>query len=78
MTDRIGDMEETEQELEKALQAVHNKWASTAADVKTLSITPFKKDIHVDLFGIGWIPYWDVLVNNEQLILPAAIQGARL
>ena len=74
----VEDMEATEKEVEQALQAVQDKWANMAADVQELSITPFKKDIHVDLFGIGWIPYWDVLVNNEQLILPASPQGARL
>jgi hypothetical protein len=77
LSNLIQDMDETEAEMETALQAVQDKWAGIAADVQQLSITPYKKDINVDLFGIGWVPYWDVLINGQPVILPASGQGMR-
>lgn len=68
----LGDMDETEAAMEEALQAVQDKWAAISGEVKELSITPYKKDILVDLFGIGWVPYWDVLINGRSEILPAS------
>jgi hypothetical protein len=87
-TDRVGlseqqlaavlqEMDQTEAEMEKALRAVEKKWSDIAADVQELALTPLKKNIHVDLFGIGWVPYWDVLVNGQPVILPASGQVDR-
>jgi len=41
-----------------------------AADVQNYTITPLKKDIQVELFGIGWIPFYFVEVNGQPLLLP--------
>jgi vacuolar-type H+-ATPase subunit H len=60
-----------EQEFQGALQQVNDKWAKIAVQNEDYLITPFKKDITVDLFGIGWIPHWYVDVNGQPLLLPA-------
>jgi hypothetical protein len=73
----IDDLDDTEAEMEQALQAVQEKWANIAADVQELAITPYKKDIHVELFGLGWVPYWDVIINGQTVVLPATEIGSR-
>jgi hypothetical protein len=65
------EMSETEQEFEAQLKATNDKWARIAAEEQEYLITPYKKDILVDLFGIGWIPYWYVELNGQPTLLNA-------
>jgi hypothetical protein len=70
--DRIqGEMDELENRFERELQAVNEKWVQIANDIQEYMVTPYKKDIHMELFGIGWLPYWYVHINNQPLMLPA-------
>ena len=72
----IADMlEATEQEMEESLQAIDDKWRKALQDVQETPITPYKKDISFILFGIGWVPYWDVSINSTPAILPASSSG---
>jgi hypothetical protein len=59
------------QEYEAAVHALNERWAKIATSIEQYQITPYKKDINVDLFGIGWLPFWYVWVNNQPLLLPA-------
>ena len=34
-------------------------------------VTPYKKDIYLGVFGIGWKPNWLVQVNGQLTIIPA-------
>jgi len=69
---RIQDeMVSLEEEYEHQLQAINDNWAKVANDVQEYTITPYKKDIHVELFGIGWIPYWFVAIDNQPVFISA-------
>jgi hypothetical protein len=59
------------QEFEAAVRNVNEKWAKVATTIEEQIITPYKKDITVDLFGIGWIPYWYAEINGQPLLLAA-------
>jgi ribonucleotide monophosphatase NagD (HAD superfamily) len=63
-------MQETQQKFEQEIAAVNDKWAKIAATSQDYVITPYKKDIQVELFGIGWIPYYYAEVNGQALLLP--------
>ncbi|MBZ0289155.1 MAG: hypothetical protein K8I30_16160, partial [Anaerolineae bacterium] len=65
------EMQRLEGEFEAQLKQVNEKWARAAADVQSYPITPFKKDIHVELFGIGWLPHWYIEINQQPLLIPA-------
>jgi hypothetical protein len=65
------EMDKLEQQFEQQLKAVNDKWAKAAADIQEHLITAYKKDIQIDLFGVGWLPHWYVDVNNQPLLLPA-------
>ena len=71
----IGDMEQEaaalQGEFQEVVRSVNEKWAQIGAQVEEYTITPYKKDISVDLFGIGWIPFWYASVNGQSLLLPA-------
>ena len=62
---------ELEQQFEQELHQLNERWASIANTVEDYLITPYKKDIHVELFGIGWIPHWFAMVNGQPVMIPA-------
>lgn len=65
------EMNRVELEFEAQLKAVNDKWARAAADIQEYTVTAFKKDIHIELFGIGWLPHWYIQINNQPLLIPA-------
>jgi hypothetical protein len=71
----IADIEEQidriQQQFEAEIHAVNEKWARAAAEVQPYVITPYKKDIQTELFGVGWIPHYYAEVNGQPLLLPA-------
>jgi hypothetical protein len=60
-----------QQKFEAEIQNVNNKWAKVAAEVQEYIITPLKKDIQIELYGIGWVPNYYAEVNGQPLLLPA-------
>ena len=60
-----------EQEYEDKLKQINDKWAQIANDYQDYNITPYKKDISVDLYGIGWLPHWYVLSNGQPILVSA-------
>ncbi len=65
------EMDELEQRFQQELRQVNEKWAAIAADTQDHLITPYKKDIHIELFGVGWVPFYYTEVSGQQVLLPA-------
>ncbi|MGB1289027.1 MAG: hypothetical protein ACPG7F_21010, partial [Aggregatilineales bacterium] len=65
------DMFDIEQEYEQKLSQMNDNWAQIANQIEEYTISPYKKDIHVELFGIGWIPHYYVNVNGQTHWIPA-------
>lgn len=63
------EIEDLQAEIEDAIDAIEEKWASVASDVTDVPITPYKKDIVADLFGVAWLPYHMVEENGRLLEL---------
>jgi hypothetical protein len=70
IADLEDQMDAAKTKFEAEIQSVNDRWAKVATDVQDYTITPLKKDIQVELFGIGWIPYYFVEVNGQPLLLP--------
>ena len=64
-------MDQITREMEAALQAVNEKWTRAAAEAEEHKIAPFKKNIYLELFGVGWLPFWYTVLNNQPVLLPA-------
>jgi hypothetical protein len=62
---------ELKAEAQSEFQAVAARWASAAQDVQELRLTPKKADILVELFGLGWVPHWQMNLGGQELNLPA-------
>lgn len=71
----IGELErqmgDLEREYEGKLDEINRKWERIAQDIQDYVITPFKKDISVDMFGIGWVPGYYYDLGGRPLIVPA-------
>lgn len=66
-----AEMDALEERFEQELRQVNEKWAAAANDLQEHVITPFKKDIQMELFGVGWLPHWYATINGQAVLLPA-------
>ncbi|MEQ8673977.1 MAG: DUF87 domain-containing protein [Aggregatilineales bacterium] len=70
--DRVQqDMQSLEQEFEGVLNQVNEKWVKIASNTQEYVISPYKKDIQLEMFGIGWIPYWYSVINGQASLIAA-------
>lgn len=70
--DTEDEIERKQQELQTSLKDVNDKWAKIAANVEETKLTPYKKDITLEIYGIGWIPMWYTVLNGQATMLPAS------
>lgn len=66
-----AEMDALQQRFEYELQQVNAKWKQIAGTVEEVRITPFKKDIHPELFGLCWMPEYLLTINGMQAKLKA-------
>jgi hypothetical protein len=63
--------EAVKREAQAAFESSQSKWAAAAHDIKELRVTPRRSDILVELFGLGWLPYWEITVDGTPVELSA-------
>jgi phage host-nuclease inhibitor protein Gam len=78
VADLENQIESTQQELQRVLIAINDKWAKVAMSVEETKLTPYKKDIALEVYGIGWIPTWYIVLNGQAVMLPAFGGGSRV
>ena len=66
-----AQMKNLEHQFSSQLEEINDRWARVAADIQEQAVSPLKRDIQPELFGIGWLPHWYVAVNGQPLLLPA-------
>jgi len=67
----VRQMEDLEAEYRTVMQQTMDKWARIATQIEELPITPFKKDIAVSMFGIGWLPHYYAPAPGQPLLVSA-------
>jgi hypothetical protein len=65
------EIEDLEKEKNQAIEELKEKWVAAAAEISEIPVAPYKKDIHVSLFGIAWFPYHLVQSDGRIFELPA-------
>jgi hypothetical protein len=66
-----AQLDETQYRMEQELAQINDKWGKIATLVEDYRLTPYKKDIYLGVFGIGWRPNWLVVVNGQPTLIPA-------
>ena len=65
------EIEELEKERIESIEEVEEKWQEILEDTVEIPVTPYKKDILVDLFGVAWTPYYLYEDGGRQVELGA-------
>ena len=55
----------------EALDEVETKWQGILENVTEIAVTPYKKDILMELYGVGWLPYYSYQDGGKQVELAA-------
>lgn len=56
---------ELERDLAGEIEEIEERWEDVARQTQETVITPYKKNIRIELFGIAWIPHWRVQVAER-------------
>jgi hypothetical protein len=67
MENELADLTE---EIETEIDEIEERWAGVANDITRIAVSPLKKDILVELFGVAWMPYHLVEVDGKLMELP--------
>ncbi len=73
--DYKGQIDALDQEKAQTIKEINDRWAQAANQVEEIPITPYKKDVFLDLFGVAWVPYHWVQVGDETIELPGYSPG---
>ncbi len=66
-----------ENERKAALDEVNERWARQVDHEVEVPVTPYRKDVYVDFYGIAWLPYYVVSVDGQSREIPAFQQPSR-
>jgi hypothetical protein len=61
---------ETRQELDELIESIKAHWSDALEHVDEIPVSPYKKDILVELFGVAWLPYLLVESQSGPLEIP--------
>ena len=65
------EIEDLERDRLSALAEVEEKWREILESNTEIPVTPYKKDILMDLYGVGWLPYYVYDDEGKQVELAA-------
>lgn len=60
-----------EQSRQQALSQASERWAQLVDDASEVPLTPLRKDVFLDLFGVIWLPFYVLQAGSEVIELPA-------
>ncbi len=64
-----------EEENKRALAEAEKRWQDVAAQETEVPITPYKKDIYLQMCSIAWVPHCLIRVGGDLREIPASIQA---
>jgi len=65
---QIADLEK---EKAEEIEEIKERWSDIVDDSSEITVTPYKKDVILDLFGVAWMPYHLIQEGKEKFDLPA-------
>jgi hypothetical protein len=63
-------IEALEKEMVEAIQQVNERWGELATETQEIKVTPYKKDVLVEVFGVAWMPFHLVGIGDRVEELP--------
>lgn len=65
------EMKQMEGELEDELKAVKARWEEAVDQVIEVPVSPYKKNIFIELFGLVWLPYYAYQQDKTWKTIPS-------
>jgi hypothetical protein len=65
------NLDALEAEMIQAVRQLESDWANKANDIIEISISPLKKDVFMQTFGVAWLPYYIVNNAGQRIEFPA-------
>jgi len=65
---QIADIEKQRTEL---VTEINDKWGNVVNASTEITVNPKKTDVFVNLFGVAWMPYYNVQAGGAAIELPA-------
>ena len=50
---------------------IDKQWSETAAGIEIIKVSPLKKNIAIEVFGVAWQPHWIVRVKSRTRLIAA-------
>lgn len=69
---QLTQLEQTRQQV---LDEAGSKWGEMVNNITEIPVLPKKTDIYVNLFGVAWLPYYQVKSGGQMVEIPAFQQG---
>ncbi len=66
-----NQLEELKRQREQLAREINDRWGNLVNQVTETAIKPKKTDIYVSLFGVAWMPFYQVKAGNEMIEIPA-------
>jgi hypothetical protein len=63
----LADLEAARQQ---ALESSGGRWGEVVNEITEIAIQPKKTDIYVNLFGVAWLPYYQVKAGGQMVEIP--------
>jgi hypothetical protein len=60
-----------EEDFKEQLSGLEEKWTRIAHDIREESLSPYKKDVINEVFGIAWMPCYVLEQNGQPRLVPA-------
>ncbi len=64
------ELAELEAELSQELDELDDRWGEAAFQIEELKLTPYKKDILIEHFGVAWYPFWQLEEGGKNFEVP--------
>lgn len=66
-----NDIADLQRQREVIASEITERWGRAASETTEVTVSPKKTDVYVNLFGVGWMPYYLVKAGGALLELPA-------
>ncbi len=65
------EMNQLEEARQRALEDAGSRWDNVVNDINEITVVPKKTDIYVQVFGVAWIPCYQIESRGGTMELPA-------
>jgi Uncharacterized protein conserved in bacteria len=65
------EIADLEREMAEALEEVKARWAEIVETEEEIPVTPYKKEVQVNLFGVAWLPCYVLRDGGRVVETPA-------